>query len=161
MPRQLFYGCSYFRLAFCKCNVLWFSLQSIFPSVCVNQVFRFLTLVDVQYFAESHKLCFNVSESTCSLFTTNRHLHNYQPNFVMNGQKLPYGKYSKCLDPEILSNKHIEHETGKSQKRLNILKYITGRDWGANASTLRTTYTSLIRSVFGLRLSNLILHFYH
>ncbi|GFY22001.1 RNase H domain-containing protein [Trichonephila clavipes] len=34
-----------------------------------------------------------------------------------------------------------------TQKRLDLLKYIAGRDWGADAGTLRLTYTSLIRPV--------------
>ncbi|GFT85859.1 putative RNA-directed DNA polymerase from transposon BS [Trichonephila clavipes] len=33
------------------------------------------------------------------------------------------------------------------RKRLDLLKYIAGRDWGADAGTLRLTYTSLIRPV--------------
>ncbi|GFV62086.1 uncharacterized protein TNCV_4108891 [Trichonephila clavipes] len=34
-----------------------------------------------------------------------------------------------------------------SSIRLDLLKYIAGRDWGADAGTLRLTYTSLIRPV--------------
>ncbi|GFX23322.1 RNase H domain-containing protein [Trichonephila clavipes] len=49
--------------------------------------------------------------------------------------------------PEILSNKHIDYVINKGRKRLDLLKYIAGRDWGADAGTLRLTYTSLIRLV--------------
>ncbi|XP_071037157.1 uncharacterized protein [Parasteatoda tepidariorum] len=48
------------------------------------------------------------------------------------------------LDPEILSNKNIDHLVLKARKRLNILKYISGRDWGAEVSTLRSTYINLL-----------------
>ncbi|GFV82324.1 putative RNA-directed DNA polymerase from transposon BS [Trichonephila clavipes] len=33
------------------------------------------------------------------------------------------------------------------RKRLDLLKYLAGRDWGADAGTLRLTYTSFIRPV--------------
>ncbi|GFW89998.1 protein CASC3 [Trichonephila clavipes] len=86
-----------------------------------------------------------------SFFTTNRRLYNYQPQIFMEGKSLPYEKHPKylgyILDPEILSNKHIDYVINKGRKRLDLLKYIAGRDWGADAGTLRLTYTSLIRPV--------------
>ncbi|GFT85143.1 putative RNA-directed DNA polymerase from transposon BS [Trichonephila clavipes] len=109
------------------------------------------TLSDIQIFAEQHKLIFNVSKSTSSFFTTNRRLYNYQPQIFMESKSLPYEKHPKylgyILDPEILSNKHIDYVINKGRKRLDLLKYIAGRDWGADAGTLRLTYTSLIRPV--------------
>ncbi|GFU47755.1 putative RNA-directed DNA polymerase from transposon BS [Trichonephila clavipes] len=55
-------------------------------------------------------------------------------------------------DQEITSNKHIKCQVIKARKRLNVLKFISGRDWGVEASTLRTTFISLIRPVleFGI-----------
>ncbi|GFV41367.1 probable RNA-directed DNA polymerase from transposon BS [Trichonephila clavipes] len=109
------------------------------------------TLSDIQIFAEQHKLIFNVSKSTSSFFTTNRRLYNYQPQIFMESKSLLYEKHPKylgyILDPEILSNKHIDYVINKGRKRLDLLKYIAGRDWGADAGTLRLTYTSLIRPV--------------
>ncbi|GFW83156.1 down syndrome cell adhesion molecule [Trichonephila clavipes] len=98
-------------------------------------------------------------------------LHVHAQTFVTDGQELsdaecdrdlrhmsesgtksrPYEKHPKylgyILDPEILSNKHIDNVINKGRKRLDLLKYITGRDWGADVGTLRLTYTSLIRPV--------------
>ncbi|GFX97441.1 probable RNA-directed DNA polymerase from transposon BS [Trichonephila clavipes] len=109
------------------------------------------TLSDIQIFAEQHKLIFNVSKSTSSFFTTNRRLYNYQPQIFMESKSLLYEKHPKylgyILDPEILSNKHIDYVINKGRKRLDLLKYIAGRDWGADAGTLRLTYASLIRPV--------------
>ncbi|GFV82497.1 RNase H domain-containing protein [Trichonephila clavipes] len=74
----------------------------------------------------------------------------------MNGIQLCYVKNAKylgyTLDQEITSNKHIEAQVIKARKRLNVLKFISGRDWGAEASTLCTTFVSLIRPVleFGI-----------
>ncbi|GFY11096.1 putative RNA-directed DNA polymerase from transposon BS [Trichonephila clavipes] len=69
----------------------------------------------------------------------------------MESKSLPYEKHPKylgyILDPEIFSNKHIDYVINKGRKRLDLLKYIAGRYWGADAGTLRLTYTSLIRPV--------------
>ncbi|PRD33591.1 UNVERIFIED_CONTAM: hypothetical protein NCL1_17209 [Trichonephila clavipes] len=56
------------------------------------------------------------------------------------------------LNQDITSNKHIKGQVIKNRKRLNVLKFISGRDWGAQASTLRTTFISLIRPLlkFGI-----------
>ncbi|GFS99065.1 putative RNA-directed DNA polymerase from transposon BS [Trichonephila clavipes] len=107
-------------------------------------------------FAEMHKLIFNASKSLTTFFSTNRHLFNYQPKISMNGIQLCYVKKAKylgdTLDQEITSNKDIEGQVIKARKRLNVLKFISGRYWGAEASTLRTTVISLIRPVleFGI-----------
>ncbi|GFX53774.1 putative RNA-directed DNA polymerase from transposon BS [Trichonephila clavipes] len=55
--------------------------------------------------------------------------------------------FLKDREIRILSNKHIDYVINKGRKRLDLLKYIAGRDWGADAGTLRLTYTSLIRPV--------------
>ncbi|GFY23876.1 putative RNA-directed DNA polymerase from transposon BS [Trichonephila clavipes] len=51
------------------------------------------------------------------------------------------------LDPEILGNKHIDNIVFKARERLNILRYISGRDWGADAGTLRNMYISLMKPI--------------
>ncbi|GBN21970.1 hypothetical protein AVEN_107039-1 [Araneus ventricosus] len=72
--------------------------------------------------------------------TTNKLLHE-------NLYYFHEGKKNCMIDPEFTCNKHIESLITKSRRRLNILKYISGRDWGANAETLRTTYIALIRPI--------------
>lgn len=51
------------------------------------------------------------------------------------------------LDPQMLSNKHIECLVEKRRERLDILKYIAEKDWGGDAKTLWITYPSLIKSI--------------
>ncbi|GBO30650.1 hypothetical protein AVEN_228656-1 [Araneus ventricosus] len=80
-----------------------------------------LALGDLRKFADHHKLILNVNKSYVSFFTTNKKLYNYELE--------------------------LENLITKSRRRLNILKYISGRDWGANTETLRTTYIALIRPI--------------
>ncbi|GFS59608.1 putative RNA-directed DNA polymerase from transposon BS [Trichonephila clavipes] len=83
--------------------------------------------------------------------TITRSLSNYQPKISVNGIQLCYVKNAKylgyTLDQESTSNKHIEGQVIKARKRLNVLNFISGRDWGVEVSTLRSTFISLIRPV--------------
>ncbi|GBM70720.1 hypothetical protein AVEN_171459-1 [Araneus ventricosus] len=110
-----------------------------------------LALGDLREFADHHKLILNVNKSYVSFFTTNKKLYNYEPRVRFDGQNISTVKHPKylgfLLDPEFTCNKHIESLITKSRRRLNILKYTSGRDWGANAETLRTTYIALIRPI--------------
>ncbi|GFS66445.1 putative RNA-directed DNA polymerase from transposon BS [Trichonephila clavipes] len=117
--------------------VLWHSSYDILSieanlSQCLSRI---------NDFAINHKLSFNLTNSMTIFFTTNRHLYKYQPTVFIKDQKLLYAKHPKhlgfTLNQEILYNWHSEDLVNKSIKRLNILKYISGRDWGADTSTLK------------------------
>ncbi|GFU36248.1 putative RNA-directed DNA polymerase from transposon BS [Trichonephila clavipes] len=110
-----------------------------------------LVLEEIWNFALDHKQTFNHTKSMVSFFTTNRELYNFQPNIFLYNQPLTIDKHPKylgfILDPEILGNKHIDNIVFKARKRLNILRYISGCDWRADAGTLRNTCISLIRPI--------------
>ncbi|GIY03015.1 probable RNA-directed DNA polymerase from transposon BS [Caerostris extrusa] len=93
------------------------------------------TLEKIQHFADEHKLAFNTTKSISSLFTTNRHLFNYQPKIFLKGQLLEFTKTPTylgfTLDTEINCSKHINRLCEKGRKRLQLLKYISGRDLGS------------------------------
>ncbi|GFY32812.1 RNase H domain-containing protein [Trichonephila clavipes] len=102
---------------------------------------------DIRNFTLDHKLNFNPTKYIVSFVITNRKLYNFYPIFSYN-QTLTVDKHPKylgfVLEPEILRNKHIDNIVLKARKWLNILRYISGRDWEANAVTLRNTYVLLI-----------------
>ncbi|GFU29668.1 putative RNA-directed DNA polymerase from transposon BS [Trichonephila clavipes] len=50
-------------------------------------------LVNIQEFADNHKITFNASKSSVSLFTTNRPLYNYSPEIFLMSERLNYSKY--------------------------------------------------------------------
>ncbi|GFV88187.1 putative RNA-directed DNA polymerase from transposon BS [Trichonephila clavipes] len=95
-------------------------------------------------YALEFKLCFNPTKSIATFFTTNKRLYSYQPTLKMDNKNLAYEKHPKylgyVLDPEWSSHKHIDHIVSKCRKRLSILKFIAGKDWGADAVTLRDTF---------------------
>ncbi|GFU32059.1 probable RNA-directed DNA polymerase from transposon BS [Trichonephila clavipes] len=102
-------------------------------------------------YALKFKLCFNPTKSIATFFTTNKRLYSYQPTLKMDNKNLAYEKHPKylgyVLDPEWSSHKHIDHIVSKCRKRLGILKFIAGKDWGAEAVSLRDTYLALIRPI--------------
>ncbi|GFT02216.1 putative RNA-directed DNA polymerase from transposon BS [Trichonephila clavipes] len=116
--------------------VLWCSDANI--SKMESQLNK--SLVNIQEFADNHKITFNASKSTVGLFTTNRHLYNYSPEIFLMSERLNYSKYPTYLgfplDSEVNWGKHIEKIADKTRKRLKILKYLSGRDWGSDPSTL-------------------------
>ncbi|GFS58982.1 putative RNA-directed DNA polymerase from transposon BS [Trichonephila clavipes] len=120
--------------------VLWCSDANI--SKMESQLNRYF--VNIQEFADNHKITLNASKSTVSLFTTNRHLYNYSPEIFLMSERLNYSKYPTylgfTLDSEVNCDKHIEKIAHKARNRLKILKYLSDRDWGSDASTLRITY---------------------
>ncbi|UYV76333.1 hypothetical protein LAZ67_14000036, partial [Cordylochernes scorpioides] len=109
------------------------------------------TLFHLEKFANKHKLEFNPQKSETCLFTTDKKLYKIRPKIILKEQHLQYNKHPKylgyTLDPEINSSNHIEEVIRKGRDRLKILKYISGREWGADATTLKLTYTSLIRPI--------------
>ncbi|UYV72918.1 hypothetical protein LAZ67_10001175 [Cordylochernes scorpioides] len=109
------------------------------------------TLFHLEKLANKHKLEFNPQKSDTCLFTTDKKLYKIRPKIILKEQQVQYNKHPKylgyILDPEINSSKHIEDVIRKGRDRLKILKYISGREWGADATTLKLTYTSLIRPI--------------
>ncbi|GBM34660.1 hypothetical protein AVEN_122054-1 [Araneus ventricosus] len=76
---------------------------------------------------------------------------NLQPKIYLKENLLEITKSPTylgfTLNTEINCDKHIARLAEKGRKRLQLLKFISGRDWGANSGTLRMTYTALIRPV--------------
>ncbi|GFY70113.1 RNase H domain-containing protein [Trichonephila inaurata madagascariensis] len=66
---------------------------------------------------------------------------------VVDGREIRITFTLKVYHLEVNCGKRIEKIADKARKRLKILKYLSGRDWGSDASTLRITYTTLVRPV--------------
>ncbi|GFT75746.1 putative RNA-directed DNA polymerase from transposon BS [Trichonephila clavipes] len=82
------------------------------------------SLVNIQEFADNHKITSNASKSTVSLFTTNKHLYNYSPENFLMSERLNYSKYPTylgfTLDSEVNCGKHIEEIADKAERYLRF-----------------------------------------
>ena len=89
---------------------------------------------DVAGWVQIKNLQVSASKSTVTLFTPvfqQSHLHS---NVYLNGTALPLDRNPKILgvsfDPHLKSYKHIESIVNRAKPRPNILKLLTGTDWG-------------------------------
>ena len=52
------------------------------------------------------------------------------------------------FDPHFIFHKHVDEIVRKAKPRLNILKLLTGTDWGQQKETILITFKSLVGSLF-------------
>ena len=68
-----------------------------------------------------------------------------------NGQNMVEAKSVKFLgmifDKSLTWNEHIKHVRERCQKRVNILKSLTGSNWGTDKETMVILYKTLVRSI--------------
>ena len=73
------------------------------------------------------------------------------PRLYLNGELLKYKKSMKFLgitfDEHLSFKEHIEEIRTKCNKRLNLLKALCGKNWGATPETILYTYRSYIRPI--------------
>ena len=75
---------------------------------------------------------------------------NREPDIYMSGNRLKVVEEKKFLgliwDKRLTWVKHIKHIKKNCTKRLDLLKIIANRDWGADKVTMMRIYRSVIRS---------------
>jgi len=73
------------------------------------------------------------------------------PNLTLNGEKIEWKTEVKFLgtifDSRLTWASNIKHIVQKCQKRLNLMRCLTGSTWGADKKCLLIIYKALIRSV--------------
>ncbi|UYV84979.1 hypothetical protein LAZ67_X004169 [Cordylochernes scorpioides] len=97
------------------------------------------------------KLIINPNKSEVGVFTINNHLKKWTPNIKYDNNQIKFSRTPKylvvTLDPSLTYGPHINQTVLRAKKRLNILKRISGYEWGADRDTLRKTYLALIRPI--------------
>jgi hypothetical protein len=68
-----------------------------------------------------------------------------------NGQKIEYERNPKLLgvvlDPRLSFLAHAKYIEGRAESRMNMLRSLRGKNWGANTRLLLSTFKALIRSL--------------
>ena len=87
------------------------------------------------------------AKSTATVFTTASNEVNYQLPIDIGGERVPTVRYPKLLgvhfDGLLTFNKHAEEIKKKLDSRNNVLKAITGTDWGKEKETIINTYKAI------------------
>ena len=92
----------------------------------------------------------NASKTNCILFQKGSS-NLTRPNLYLKNEHIKYEKNVKFLgitfDQNLSFEDHIKTVHEKCTKRLNLLKSLCGRSWGANPQTILYTYRTFIRPV--------------
>ena len=107
-------------------------------------------LNDLEQFCNKWYIGLNPDKTFCMNFYLNS-LDNNTPRLWLMGNLLEYKKEYKFLGftfNQNLSHKaHIQDVINRCNKRLNLLKAIKGKSWGASPSTIIYTYKVYIRPI--------------
>ena len=103
----------------------------------------------VSKWADSNGFRFSSSKTVAIRFTRRRNVEEI-PLLSLNGSILPYEREVKflgmILDEKLLWNGHIDKLKMQVKESLNILKVVSGFNWGADKKSLLRLYDSLCRS---------------
>ena len=87
------------------------------------------------------------AQKTTALIITNRAIHS-PPHLLIGTESISYCKQAKFLgltfDSHLTWQQHITTLCNRCRKDIRLLKIISGHKWGADMTTLRRLYTSLI-----------------
>ena len=110
-----------------------------------------LALNSIQEWCNRWGVFISPAKSATLIFSHERlHVSPHTP-LHLNGEIIPQVRSFKylglTLDRRLTFNAHIDDLKKRCSRRINILKCITGREWGADRRTLLRLYTSLIRPI--------------
>ena len=118
------------------------------PAVCL-EINAYLNTLDTWF--KSRNLFISPSKSSATLFTTASNECNTELPIEINGEQVPTVKKPKFLgvtfDNLLSFKQHTEDLKAKVQTRNNILKALTGSDWGKDKETITNTYKAIGQSV--------------
>lgn len=96
------------------------------------------------------RLCLNPLKTEVSCFHLNNHQKSRVLHVNLNGNLLKHNfqpvYLGVTLDTSLTFRNHLDKTKQKLKTRNNVLNKLAGTNWGANASTLRTTALALVYS---------------
>jgi hypothetical protein len=102
-------------------------------------------------YLDRNGLAISPAKSNVTLFSPDPAQSRLEPNITINGQRVPFTPNIKILgvifDTQFTFNKMAAATAAKVSKRNNVLKALSGSDWGQQKETLLATYNGIGRSV--------------
>ena len=106
------------------------------------------SLQELQNWCEKWGFRFSVNKTKAMIFSKNKSEQHI--SLKINNQNIEYVNQFKFLglifDNRFTWNEHINYVEEYCNKRINLLKFVSGTKWGANRSSLYKLYTALILS---------------
>jgi hypothetical protein len=100
---------------------------------------------------EKWKLSVNVGKCEAAFFSTDDNETSWRPSLAFDGQLLPYNEAPTFLgvkfDRKLTFKAHTANFKNRMQSRNNIMKALSGRDWGLQKEDLRVLFKVCIGAV--------------
>ena len=107
-------------------------------------------LKELEHFCSKWRIGINANKTKLLLFQIQKK-QNTTPNLWLCKEQLKYSDEAKFLgvtfDSKLSFENHINDIVNRCRKRLNLLKAIRGKTWGASPLIIMQTYKSFIRPV--------------
>ena len=121
------------------------------PSIDRANEFLQLALNSIEEWCHRWGVTISPAKSATMVFSVQRlHLRPHTP-LHLREQIIPFVTNFKylglTLDRRLTFNVHIEDLKKRCSRRLNVIKCLTGREWGSDRCTLLRLYISLIRPI--------------
>ena len=103
--------------------------------------------------AKKWKVTISIPKTTCTLFTRDPREVNgkVKPRIVLDGTPINFDKEPKLLgvflDSQLNFGRQVREVKTKLQRRLKILRCLTGRTWGCSSKNLKTFYKAYCEPV--------------
>ena len=101
-------------------------------------------------FLKDRELIVSPEKSTVTLFTPDTKEHKLHPNVMINNILVPLEHHPKLLgvthDTMYTFSKHVQNIVNTANSKINILKSLSGSDWGQDKETMSITYKAIARS---------------
>ena len=108
-------------------------------------------LNNIQGWSSKWRLKISVTKTTYNIFNFRNSNLNNKIKLKYNGNPIKGETNAKflgvTLDPGLRLKKHIDIICQRTQRRINLLKSIKGRGWGASSKIIMSTYKTLIRPI--------------
>ena len=108
-------------------------------------------LNNIQEWSSKWRLKISVTKTTYNIFNFRNSNLNNKIKLNYNGNPIKGETNPKflgvTLDPGLRLKKHIDIICQRTQRRINLLKSIKGRGWGASSKIIIATYKTLIRPI--------------
>ena len=100
--------------------------------------------------ADKWKMSLNADKTRAMIFSTSNADNSWDPELTLNDKPVKVTKEYKflgvTLDSGLRFTKHLENTIRRCTKRVNVMRCLTGKDWGQDQETQRKIYVTYIRS---------------
>ena len=105
----------------------------------------------IEHWMSEWRTQLSINKTVFTIFNKSNKFIQNQVELKYNNQPIQPAKNFKflgvTLDPGLKLNKYADELSIRSHKRLNMLRKIKGKNWGASTKLITTTYKVLVRSI--------------